>query len=69
MYPNPANDFVDFFGIDGVGVVEIYNTLGEKVLTKEFANETRIQLDLASGVYMTKITSGSKSVTKKLVIH
>lgn len=69
MYPNPANDFVDFFGIDGVGVVEIYNTLGEKVLTKEFANETRIQLDLASGVYLTKITSGSKSVTKKLVIQ
>lgn len=69
MYPNPANDFVDFFGIDGVGVVEIYNTLGEKVLTKDFANETRIQLDLASGVYLTKITSGSKSVTKKLVIQ
>ncbi|MCZ8196658.1 MAG: endonuclease [Flavobacterium sp.] len=69
MYPNPANDFVDFFGIDGVGVVEIYNTLGEKVLTKEFANETRIQLNLASGVYLTKITSGSKSVTKKLVIQ
>lgn len=69
MYPNPANDFVDFFGIDGVGVVEIYNTLGEKVLTKEFANETRIQLDLASRVYLTKITSGSKSVTKKLVIQ
>ena len=69
MYPNPANDFVDFFGIDGVGVVEIYNTLGEKVLTKEFANETRIQLDLAAGVYLTKITSGSKSVTKKLVIQ
>ena len=69
MYPNPANGFVDFFGIDGVGVVEIYNTLGEKVLTKEFANETRIQLNLASGVYLTKITSGSKSVTKKLVIQ
>lgn len=69
MYPNPANYFVDFFGIDGVGVVEIYNTLGEKVLTKEFANETRIQLDLASGVYLTKITSGSKSVTKKLVVQ
>ncbi len=69
MYPNPASDFVDFFVIDGVGVVEIYNTLGEKVLTKEFANETRVQLDLASGVYLTKITSGSKSVTKKLVIQ
>lgn len=69
MFPNPANDFVDFFGIDGVGVVEIYNTLGEKVLTKEFANETRIQLNLASGVYLTKITSGSKLVTKKLVIQ
>lgn len=68
MYPNPANDFIDLFGIDGVGVVEIFNTLGEKALTKEFANQTRIQLDLASGVYLIKITSDSKSVAKKLVI-
>lgn len=69
MYPNPSKDYVDLFGIDGVGVVEIYNTLGEKVLTKEFTNETRIPLNLASGVYLTKINSGSKSVTKKLVIQ
>lgn len=68
MYPNPANDYVDLFGIDGVGVVEVYNTLGEIALTKQFTNQTRIQLDLASGIYLTKITSGSKSVTKKLVI-
>ena len=68
LYPNPTKDTIVIAGIADKGTVEIYSTLGQKVFEQNFTGETTLHFDLASGIYMAKITSDSKVVTKKLVI-
>jgi hypothetical protein len=68
LYPNPAKDNIMVAGISEAAKIEIYSILGQKVMEQSFSGESSIHLDLASGIYMAKITSGSKMATKKLVI-
>lgn len=68
IYPNPTKNNLTISGIEDKGTVEIYSTLGQKVFEQDFNGETTFHFDLASGIYMAKITSDSKVVTKKIVI-
>ncbi|WP_370637777.1 endonuclease [Flavobacterium wongokense] len=68
VYPNPAKDNIVIAGIANEGKIEIYSALGQKVFEQNFTGESNVHLDLASGVYMAKITADAKVVTKKLVI-
>ncbi len=68
LYPNPAKDYVLISGITE-GKVEIYSMSGTKLYANDFNSETRIPLDLASGIYMMKITSDNASVVKKLIVR
>jgi hypothetical protein len=39
-----------------------------KIFESDFTGETTLKLDLASGMYLAKISSDNKSVVKKLMI-
>lgn len=78
-YPNPFNPTATInYGIKNSGNVEIsvYNILGKKVATlvngyKQAGSHT-VTLDasmLSSGIYFYKITSGSFSQTKKMILE
>lgn len=69
MYPNPAKDYFVISGINSDSKVEIYNVSGSKLMEQNFSGETRINLNLASGIYLTKITSANKVTTKKLIVR
>lgn len=69
LYPNPAQDHFILSGIKGQGAIEIYNVSGSKLLRTEFIGETKFDLNLASGMYIAKITSGNKTTYRKLVIR
>lgn len=68
VYPNPAKDFITVFGLDQESSIEIYNTLGEKLFENTFSGETRIDLNLSSGIYLAKITSENKNTVRRIVI-
>ena len=68
VYPNPAQHFITVAGLQGEGKIEIYSISGQQLLNKELNGNTTIQFDLASGLYLAKITSGEKTVVKKIVI-
>jgi len=68
VYPNPANNYITISGIESEGVLEIYSISGQQLLNKTFTGNTRISLELASGMYLAKITSGEKSALKKIII-
>ncbi|MCH2235671.1 MAG: T9SS type A sorting domain-containing protein [Crocinitomicaceae bacterium] len=73
LYPNPANDIVNVSlnGNDNNMNVDIYNVLGEAVLTQNLVNgvNTLNTSDLVGGVYFYSIRRGDKVIeTKKLVI-
>jgi endonuclease I len=69
VYPNPANDFVLISGIQGESKVNIYSLTGSQLLETTISNETRLPINLSSGVYLMKITSDTKTILKKLVIE
>ncbi len=69
LYPNPAQDHFVLSGIKGQGALEIYNVSGSKLLRTEFIGETKFDLNLASGMYIAKITSGNKTTYRKLVVR
>ncbi|EDP71655.1 Endonuclease I [Flavobacteriales bacterium ALC-1] len=67
IYPNPTNGRVNFLGLNDFVQVEIFSIEG-KLLKHYEAVEGYIDLDLASGLYMLKLTSDSRSIIKKIII-
>ena len=68
IYPNPANNMIVVEG-ENVELVEIYNSLGQKVLTVEgSANTTLNVASFENGVYMVRVISSEGISTKKVSI-
>ena len=67
LYPNPAQKVVMISGLIN-GTLEIYSMSGAKLYHTNFKGETQIPIDLASGIYMVKLTSDTTSIIKKLII-
>ena len=66
VYPNPANDIIHLQGED-IQYVEIYNTIGMKVIAKDVNDSETINIaDFASGIYFVRIVDrkGNVSTTK-----
>jgi PKD repeat protein len=72
IYPNPTNGIVNlqFEQNQGPILVEVYNSLGEKVLTKKQSQGTNCELDLSGmseGVYWVRVESDFGVGYKKVV--
>jgi len=70
MYPNPlsGNTLYLTSTANAEMNVKIYNVLGKEVLSAKVNNTTVDVSNLASGVYMVKITEEGKTATRKLVV-
>jgi len=68
LWPNPAKNEVNISGLSN-GDIVIYNISGAKLYSSTFSGDTRISLNLATGIYLAKITSDGKSATKKIIIQ
>ncbi|MES2397493.1 MAG: multicopper oxidase domain-containing protein [Bacteroidota bacterium] len=76
VYPNPGNDniYVNIKSEDAESIkISIYNMVGEEIRQvsyKKISNQM-LNLDLSgypSGIYLLKINSGRKALTKKIII-
>lgn len=68
LYPNPIKNQFTISGISQESTIEIYNNIGSKVFESNFSNETQFNVDFAAGIYFAKITSDSKTITKKIIV-
>ena len=69
IYPNPVVDIVRVTGLEGTHTVKIMNALGQVVVSAK-GTSTERELDLSgkpAGMYLIKIESQGKSVTRKLI--
>ena len=69
IYPNPANNMLYVEGED-IEIVEIYNSLGQRVLAVEGVAE-KTSIDVASfdnGVYVVRVVGSNGISTKKVSI-
>ena len=64
VYPNPARDN---FTVEGTGLLTVTNVLGQKVMEKVI--EERCILTLPEGIYLLKLTEGTVTTTKKVVVY
>ena len=71
VYPNPAAEYANVLTDFNMSSVEVYNSLGELVLSKSL-NANTIQIDIRNyspGVYFLKINSNSESLYHKLIVR
>lgn len=69
VFPNPATDFVATYGIVDDTNIKIYDMTGSKVFETNTYQDIKIPLQFATGIYMMKLSSDNKMVTKKLIVN
>ena len=69
LYPNPAKKSITISGLDEEAIIEIYNSLGAKILESKFTGETKLNIDFPSGIYFAKINSRDKTIVKKFLVE
>ena len=69
LYPNPAQKSITVSGLNEMATVEIYNTIGAKVLETKFIGETQLNIDFPTGIYYAKINSENKTIVKKFLVE
>lgn len=71
LYPNPSNGTFTIQLTDNSMVydVEIFSTVGQKVVEKTDITETLEINHLQSGIYLIKVNSSGESLTKKIIIN
>ncbi len=69
VFPNPTTDFIKTSGITDTTTIEIYGITGSKVFQTVINQDTKINLQLAKGFYMIKLSTIDKMILKKLVIE
>ena len=71
MYPNPSKRGFINITSTGTGAIQtqVYDVLGKQVINTAVANERLDVSLLTTGVYIVKLTQGSATSTKKLIIQ
>ena len=66
VYPNPSSDVLNIRTNEPIDKVELYNTIGQLIVAKKTTNVNISSINI--GVYILKIYSGKRIVTKKVMI-
>ena len=68
-YPNPVNDILTIQSKESVEAIDVYNLMGQKVLSSKTISQGKIDLStLNSGIYLMKATfEGGHTETVKIV--
>lgn len=65
VYPNPTSNFIQIESLNAIDKIELYTISGRQI---SVSRESKIDLSQQpSGIYILKIHSGNKSITRKVV--
>lgn len=65
LHPNRTKKPITISGLGEAATIEIYKSIGAKVLETKFTGETKLNIDFTSRIYLAKINSENKTVIKK----
>ncbi|NVJ89332.1 MAG: family 16 glycosylhydrolase [Flavobacteriaceae bacterium] len=68
VYPNPVSNNIQIKTSEPIHKIEMYSSLGKKVLTQNNNLKSINVNSLSSGLYLLKITSNNKVATKKVIV-
>lgn len=69
IYPNPATNILQFSGIIGATDITILTLEGRKLQSQRIYNDTTIDLNLSSGMYLLNITNEGQTAIKKILVQ
>lgn len=69
IYPNPAKDYLEIKGITTETEITVLTLEGRQLKTQQISNDSTINLDLSSGMYLLHISSHGESVIKKILVQ
>ena len=68
VYPNPANDYLNVEG--EMTSIEIYNTVGQRMMTKQVNSDTKIDLSgLNNGIYFLRVYNNGEMAVRKFSVN
>lgn len=68
VYPNPTSDYIHVKGIDLSNFkIQIFDMLGKQITTSSLNSDTIDVSNLIKGMYLIKVTKGSKTQTLKFI--
>ncbi len=68
VYPNPISDFIYIKTSLIIEEIELFDELGKSILKTKSTNKISVN-NLSKGMYILKIYSGNKSISKKIIIQ
>ena len=69
IYPNPVENILYITGLEGSYIIKIVDAVGQ-IVTSIKGTSTELELDMSgkpAGLYLLKIESQGRSVTRKLI--
>ncbi|SCY09859.1 Por secretion system C-terminal sorting domain-containing protein [Nonlabens sp. Hel1_33_55] len=69
VYPNPSRGMFYISNVNEPISLRIFDTLGREALSREIFNNTQIQHNLASGIYLVRLSNDAGSSSKKLIVE
>ena len=66
VYPNPATDKITIDGVENISSIKVYSISGR--LEKEVFNSNQVDIsNLASGIYLVKVSNGNAVLSEKII--
>lgn len=69
IYPNPTNNRIYIKGLQNEALVDLFSIEGRQVSSYQLNDNDYLDLNVASGIYVLKITSEEKSIIKKIIVE
>ncbi len=68
VYPNPTANRIYFSGVTEATSIDVFSLEGRQLSNHQISGNTSFDLNLASGMYVLRMTFEGKSLTKKIMV-
>lgn len=69
IYPNPTNNRIYFKGIQKATKIDVLSLDGRQLASYSISNDTFVDLNVTSGMYLLNIASANQTITKKIIVN
>ena len=69
VYPNPTTNKIFVKGLSEEAIVEVFSIDGRKIITKKINNNSEINLQVESGMYLLVNSTENKQMVKKIIVN
>ena len=69
VFPNPTKNTINIKGVVSKTEIVVYSVDGRQILSKLIYNDTALDLNVATGVYLVKLMFEGKLLLKKIIVE